>query len=69
MISLPQIQIACDRCRKKVEVEIEQVYIDGSEFTFDADEWLAENGWHRLEDKEIACPRHRASTEATNGTE
>lgn len=61
MISLPQIQLACDICDKRVEVEIEQSYIgNSSDFYFDADEWMEEHGWRRCLNKpdEIACPEH-----------
>lgn len=60
MISLPQIQLACDICDKRVEVEIEQSY-NSSDFYFDADEWMEEHGWRRLDapdPREIACPEH-----------
>ena len=63
MISMPQIQLACDICDKRVEVEIEQSYIgNSSDFYFDADEWMEEHGWRRLENapdqREIAWPDH-----------
>lgn len=59
MISLPQIQLACDLCGRLVEVEIDTSYIGSDfDFTFDADEWMEENRWRRLDDCEIACPEH-----------
>ena len=65
MISLPQIQFACDICNKRVEVEIEFTFVSGSyfhdpqEFYFDAAEWMEEHGWRRLDEpNEIACPDH-----------
>lgn len=62
MISLPQVQFACDLCDKRVEVEIEFSYIgDQSEYYFDADDWMEEHGWRRLDAPyEIACPEHEA---------
>lgn len=60
MISLPQVQFACDLCDKRVEVEIEFSYIDNpSEYYFVADDWMKEHGWRRLDEpNEIACPEH-----------
>ena len=65
MISLPQIQLACDLCGKRVEVEIEFTFAGGSydrdpqEFFFDAGEWMEEHGWQHLsEPNEIGCPEH-----------
>ena len=60
MISLPQIQLACDLCEKSVEVEIEYSYIGSpSDFYFDADAWMEEHDWRRLDaPNEIACPEH-----------
>lgn len=64
MISLPQVQIACDLCGKHVEVEIEPAFIGGeTDFYFDVDEWMEEHGWRRLTAPyEVACPKHRAET-------
>ena len=65
---MPQIQFTCDLCDKSVEVEIEFTFVSGSydrdpqEFFFDADEWMQEHGWRRLDNApdpcEIACPEH-----------
>lgn len=59
MISLPQIQMACDLCGDSVDVEIEMSYISNAcDFYFDADEWMAEHGWRRIGVREIQCPEH-----------
>ena len=61
VISLPQIQFACDLCEERVEVEIETTYLGSQcDFYFDADEWMAENDWMRMDGCEIRCPRHEA---------
>lgn len=58
MISLPQIQFACDVCNASIEVEVDgSCFPDVKDFYFDADEWMEENGWARMSHSgEVRCP-------------